>query len=660
MEKIINTAAFQNSLYDHKEVKEAIDKKRDELKVADKDKKTKLEIELAELHSIALADYLRPIHATPEQYRRVIQRICIALGDENIFSIRDVSFENELIDICVSHNLDATVLSEMYSAHRERFSRRLVVADHVANTQFIAAMLRLADILDCDFERTPRILFDNLGVKDIELPDAEISIREWQRHLAVQQIEIGEDELILRATCHHPAIESTVNHFGIHIEKEIRDTLAILKRNPNEVLDNYQLCIPPTVRCEIRSLDYIYMELKLQLDERAVTGLLMGTRLYHSKFEAIRELVQNSIDACSVRKYFENTDVYHPCVEIFEFRENDGTVWLQVRDNGIGMTEDVLRNHFFRVGSSYYSSAGFDRLLRAQKVKNIPLIARFGIGFLSVFMLGDSVKVETRRMDLPGSDSVGWRVFVQQHGALAFVQIDNSISRGTTISVKLGKESELTDIVLDRILGYLRHNLIRPTIETSVKLKDEVVTLRNAGFASLRKIEELDTNAKAVLENVVIIQIDVAKYTDKFSGVIFLALAKISGSDKLDCYLNDKRMEFSEENDTPDKIRLNPKWFFSGFSGNRVTVSGFRMVLKHLNRLLRKNKNFVPAIYDLDFVPNKFVDFDVTRTNIRDESMSLRSEIRRVVVEGLKEMGILDASSLFTVGKQFHLRQVEV
>ena len=89
------------------------------------------------------------------------------------------------------------------------FPRRFVVSDHTANLQFVAALLRLTDILDFDFERTPRVLFDSLGLKHKTLPGSEVSIQEWEKHLAVQQLEIRDSETIVKARCKHPAIEAS-------------------------------------------------------------------------------------------------------------------------------------------------------------------------------------------------------------------------------------------------------------------------------------------------------------------------------------------------------------------------------------------------------------------------------------------------------------------
>ena len=58
------------------------------------------------------------------------------------------------------------------------------------------------------------------------------------------------------------------------------------------------------------------MDLALRLNETAVMTLLMGTSLYPTRYAAIRELIQNSVDACLVRSYLHQQPTYKPKVEI--------------------------------------------------------------------------------------------------------------------------------------------------------------------------------------------------------------------------------------------------------------------------------------------------------------------------------------------------------
>lgn len=49
---------------------------------------------------------------------------------------------------------------------------------------------------------------------------------------------------------------------------------------------------------------YRYHETAFSLSKNQIIDLLMGTQLYDSPDVALRELVQNSIDACMLRKRY--------------------------------------------------------------------------------------------------------------------------------------------------------------------------------------------------------------------------------------------------------------------------------------------------------------------------------------------------------------------
>lgn len=76
----------------------------------------------------------------------------------------------------------------------------------------------------------------------------------------------------------------------------------------------------------------------------------LGKSLYTNRldFILVRELLQNAIDA-SINK--EEINI------VFNWKDNN-TFELMVRDNGIGMTEEILLNVFLSIGSSYKPDNG--------------------------------------------------------------------------------------------------------------------------------------------------------------------------------------------------------------------------------------------------------------------------------------------------------------
>lgn len=302
-ERILASDDFQDSLQASQEISDALPRARKRLESAVDENRLLIESEVYQLQEAALARFLRPRHALPNRYRELIAALKRHSNRPDLFEYRGVSFEEILIDICASHNLDAGVLAEVHGLHDERFPQRMAIGGAYLNAQFCAALLRLTDILDFDRERTPRILFDSLGIPIRSLPGAEVSLREWQKHMAVHTLEINPDEIVVSAETHHPVIEKTIRDFCVLMEREIRDTVTVLKQN--RLAEQYSLELPVNVRAHIRSVGYVYKDMSLTLNQPRIMNLLMGERLYPEPAVALRELLQNSIDACSVRQHFD-------------------------------------------------------------------------------------------------------------------------------------------------------------------------------------------------------------------------------------------------------------------------------------------------------------------------------------------------------------------
>ena len=69
---------------------------------------------------------------------------------------------------------------------------------------------------------------------------------------------------------------------------------------------------------------------------------------------------------------------------------------LEVTDSGVGMTRKVMTDYLISIASDYWASQFHTDFPEAQ-ARGFQPAGKFGIGFLSVFMLGDEVTVESNR-----------------------------------------------------------------------------------------------------------------------------------------------------------------------------------------------------------------------------------------------------------------------
>ncbi|ABE40592.1 ATP-binding region, ATPase-like [Rhodopseudomonas palustris BisB5] len=124
-----------------------------------------------------------------------------------------------------------------------------------------------------------------------------------------------------------------------------------------------------------------------------------GSKLYgDDPLVAIRELIQNGRDAIDARRRRQGRDEGWGQIQVSTF-ERDGETWLSVEDNGVGMSERVLTGPFIDFGVSFWTSPLLHEEFPGLAASGVLPVGRFGVGFYSVFMLGDFVRVITRPCD---------------------------------------------------------------------------------------------------------------------------------------------------------------------------------------------------------------------------------------------------------------------
>ncbi|HEX5732338.1 MAG TPA: hypothetical protein VF131_05850 [Blastocatellia bacterium] len=362
----------------------------------------------------------RTRHATPQRYKEILGNMwrMHQSDPENIPDIQSClsfdgdSFKDKLIDICVSHNEDAEALVEADKKHsgRPRFPSSYPIGCSVADLHMVAAVLRLADILDFDRERTPPALFHYLLPGPLGEPEND-SGREWGKHLAISNWYIEEDAVVFRGRCKSHIIHHAVVLFASDIEREIiatRSTFGALK----DV--SWPCKLPTSVKVDIHEDGYRYIPYKFELDDDRVYSLLMGGAIYDDPLDAVHEMVQNAVDACKLRDAL--TQIYDQT----EPRKNDRILIryeepgeehkqprLTIQDTGIGMDALIIERYFLKVGRSYYNSSEFNQIrfdLRKHELDFAP-VSEFGVGFLSAFLLANRVEVQTAMWESPRGDT---------------------------------------------------------------------------------------------------------------------------------------------------------------------------------------------------------------------------------------------------------------
>lgn len=181
-----------------------------------------------------------------------------------------------------------------------------------------------------------------------------------------------------------------------------------------------------------------------QVDTQRVLAIL-ANEIYDSPLAMLRENLQNAYDAVRERFAMDGT-----LAEGGEIKVTIGERSISIADNGIGMSEETLRENFWKAGSSGKRS---DRARRAG------VVGTFGIGAMANFGVCSRLVVETRAL---GQDRVLRSVAELEslkigEECIGFDAVETEQNVGTTITATLDDRSTITvSQALDYLKSYVR------------------------------------------------------------------------------------------------------------------------------------------------------------------------------------------------------------
>lgn len=180
-------------------------------------------------------------------------------------------------------------------------------------------------------------------------------------------------------------------------------------------------------------------ELHFDISKNVIELLIEPLYQQQDKLKVVvRELLQNALDACKKKKVDAAI-----AIRIFE---KDGNCYLEIKDNGIGMDLREVKENFLTVGKT------------SKKGNCEGLIGKYGIGILSIFLIGERAEVYTRK---EGGELLPLEIFIKkdekQVGWIKPENMDEDLVRGsksfTVVKVQLNKSLELEDGKVSEALG---------------------------------------------------------------------------------------------------------------------------------------------------------------------------------------------------------------
>lgn len=182
----------------------------------------------------------------------------------------------------------------------------------------------------------------------------------------------------------------------------------------------------------IEAQDYVADNFKFKANEQILK--LMVAPLYGDKpTYGVRELIQNSVDATRERECFME-DGYTPSITVRIEKRDDKKVLFIIEDNGIGMDVEIIKNYFLSAGASFRHSQEWKKIFTDNQGKSlVKRSGKFGVGILSVFLIGKEINVKTRRIN----SRFGYNFSASIDSDQLNIIKDYDIDIGTRIEIKV-------------------------------------------------------------------------------------------------------------------------------------------------------------------------------------------------------------------------------
>jgi len=356
--------------------------------------------------SAVLFEVLRSLHA---ERATTLAGLSVSIGGHTFHLIEDDQLRTHagilMGQIAASHHWDITALSTRLPEICGALSD--MPTTWTIRPVLLGCLLRCADATQLDQKRAPDFLYAMLRLHGI----SELHWRAQNRLAAPVVSPHDSTALIFNSTMPFAPEDSDawwIAHDAIQMaNRELQAAYALLRdlRLPSFAISRIEGARSPRALAQfvtVKGWRPVQAEVKISQVQKVVE-MFGGEQLYgHDPSVALRELIQNAADAIRFRRELEPDGTGYKGQIIVRLRpceDDTNTFWLDVEDNGLGMSEAVLTGPLIDFGSSYVSSA----LVKSERPgllsKGKKRIGKFGIGFFSAFMISEEVGVTSRPFD---------------------------------------------------------------------------------------------------------------------------------------------------------------------------------------------------------------------------------------------------------------------
>jgi Histidine kinase-, DNA gyrase B-, and HSP90-like ATPase len=367
-----------------------------------------------EIYKDALMERLRQIHASRAEVLAV-EPIRAAGRVDALYLLEDAGLRSDygtfIGQVAASHGWNLSKVAE-------QFARPLPAPPGLpwsVDLFKLACLLRLADAAQIDSTRAPSLL---MRLRKLD----PTSAKHWTFQERILGPGILHDRLYYRSREPFPCVDREAWWICFDtlqmIDRELREVDARLA----DMKSDWRFAARGVLfaddarrlaRESIQVVGWEPVDTRVRITDAAgIVERLGGQQLYGDHTHvALRELLANAADAVRARRCLTPPGVPRPerladwgriVIRIDEEGEHE---WLEVEDDGIGMQPHVMTGPLLDFGARYWGTTQAVRDHPGLASSDFEPTGRFGIGFYSVFMLGDVVRVISRHAGAAVSDT---------------------------------------------------------------------------------------------------------------------------------------------------------------------------------------------------------------------------------------------------------------
>lgn len=419
------------------------------------------------------------------------EAVCSEIGD--ILKNLDSMFKADLAMICESHHKEDIEDFSKYKVKRMYGNTE----NERVNLNYIAIILRIADLLHITRDRTPSVARRLINVSN------PTSVLEWEKQMAVRAVgpkdQRNEDGAVdnskqkdtIEITAYFDGAETAEAYFGLssylqYTRKELAKCCEIVeKAQKREGAVKYEFPWREVDESLIEVKGFEKKKLQFTIAQDNILQLLVGHTLYNDSSVVVRELVQNGIDAVRLQTEYEKRDGKNYSQGKVWVEWNSAKRQLSFWDNGTGMSIQDVENYLLKVGASKYR----DEVVKKQ-FPNFSSISHFGIGILTCFMVANDIDIVTNSEDQEEANSINLR---KVNGSYLLRKMNKNEldvrikQHGTMVKLYIRSDVDMT-----KLEGDLRKWIVIPEIPVYLSI-DGNENIR-IGYDSLKELLEKHLN----------------------------------------------------------------------------------------------------------------------------------------------------------------------